>query len=259
MDDPNPIYEQIESQLREFILAGVLPPGTKLPSVRALSSYLGCSVLTARRAYEDLEREGFILTRQGMGSVVADIPEEKMAAHRREPFERAIGEAVGAGRRAGLPEEELREIIEDDAAVRRHQRRGRHVMKGRPLRSPVISLENVRKSHKGGFHLGPVDLAIEPGRIVAVVGPNGGGKSTLFGMLMNLLRPDSGTVSLFGLAHPRDEVAIKQRIGYVPELATGRDDMSARYLGDFVSYWYPNRSSSLSPSMNSHVSSPSAS
>lgn len=112
MDDPNPIYEQIESQLRESILAGVLPPGTKLPSVRALSSYLGCSVLTARRAYEDLEREGFILTRQGMGSVVADIPEEKMAALRREPFERAIGEAVGAARRAGLPEEELREIIE---------------------------------------------------------------------------------------------------------------------------------------------------
>ena len=77
-------------------------------------------------------------------------------------------------------------------------------MKGTPLQSPVISLENVRKSYMGGFHLGPVDLEIEPGRIVAVVGPNGGGKSTLFGLLMNLLRPDSGTVNLFGLAHPRE-------------------------------------------------------
>jgi GntR family transcriptional regulator len=113
MDDPSPIYEQIESQLKDFILAGVLPPGTKLPSVRALSSYLECSVLTTRRAYEDLEREGFILTRQGMGSVVARIPEEKMVAHRREPFERAIGEAVRAARRAGLTEEDLREIIEE--------------------------------------------------------------------------------------------------------------------------------------------------
>jgi GntR family transcriptional regulator len=113
MDDPSPIYEQIESQLREFILAGALPPGTKLPSVRGLSSYLGCSVLTTRRAYEDLEREGFILTRQGIGSVVARIPEDKMAAHRREPFERAIGEAIRAARRAGLSEEELREIIEE--------------------------------------------------------------------------------------------------------------------------------------------------
>nr|MBA2713605.1 GntR family transcriptional regulator [Rubrobacteraceae bacterium] len=96
-----------------FILAGVLPPGTKLPSVRELSSYLKCSVVTTRRAYEDLEREGFILTRQGIGSVVAEIPEEKMAAHRREPVERTLGEVIRAARRAGLTEEELREIIEE--------------------------------------------------------------------------------------------------------------------------------------------------
>ena len=113
MDDPEPMYEQIESQLRDFILAGVLLPGTRLPSVRALADYLRCSVMTTRRAYEDLEREGFIRTRQGMGSVVADIPEEELAAHRREPVERAFMEAVRAGRRAGLTEEELREIIEE--------------------------------------------------------------------------------------------------------------------------------------------------
>jgi GntR family transcriptional regulator len=113
MDNPDPIYEQIESQLRDFILAGALPPGTKLPSIRVLSSYLTCSILTTRRAYEDLEREGFIQTRQGMGSVVAQIPEEKMAAHRREPVQKALGEAIRAARRAGLTEEELREIIEE--------------------------------------------------------------------------------------------------------------------------------------------------
>jgi GntR family transcriptional regulator len=113
MDNPEPMYEQIESQLRDFILAGVLPPGTRLPSVRALADYLKCSVMTTRRAYEDLEREGFIRTRQGMGSVVAEIPEEKLSAHRREPIERAFGEAVRAGRRAGLTEEELREIFEE--------------------------------------------------------------------------------------------------------------------------------------------------
>jgi GntR family transcriptional regulator len=113
MDDPQPMYAQIESQLRDFILAGQLPPGTRLPSVRALAGYLACSVITTRRAYEDLEREGFIRTRQGMGSVVAEIPEEKMYAHRREPVEAAFREAVRAGRRAGLTEEELRHIIEE--------------------------------------------------------------------------------------------------------------------------------------------------
>jgi len=113
MDDPEPMYRQIESQLRDFILSGLLPPGTKLPSVRALAYDLSCSVITTRRAYEDLEREGFIRTRQGMGSVVAEIPEGKMRAHRREAVDGAFREAVRAGRRAGLTEEELREILEE--------------------------------------------------------------------------------------------------------------------------------------------------
>jgi GntR family transcriptional regulator len=112
MDDPEPMYRQIESQLRDFILGGQLPPGTKLPSVRALAKDLSCSVITTRRAYQDLEGEGFIRTRQGMGTLVAQIPEEKMSVYRREAVDGAFREAVRAGRRAGLTEEELREILE---------------------------------------------------------------------------------------------------------------------------------------------------
>lgn len=113
MDDPQPMYRQIESQLRDFILGGQLKPGTKLPSVRALAKDLSCSVITTRRAYQDLEGEGFIRTRQGMGTLVAQIPEEKMSAHRREPVDAAFREAVRAGRRAGFTEKELRDIFED--------------------------------------------------------------------------------------------------------------------------------------------------
>ena len=113
MDDPQPMYRQIESQLRDFILSGQLEPGTKLPTIRALAKDLSCSVITTRRAYQDLEGEGFIRTRQGRGTVVAQIPEEKMSAHRREAVDGAFREAVRAGRRAGLTEEELREILEE--------------------------------------------------------------------------------------------------------------------------------------------------
>jgi GntR family transcriptional regulator len=113
MDNPEPMYAQIESQLRDLILADVLPSGTKLPSIRALARDLTCSVITTRRAYEDLEREGFILTRVGRGTVVAHIPEEKMSAHRREAVDSALREAIRAGRRAGFTKEELREIFED--------------------------------------------------------------------------------------------------------------------------------------------------
>jgi len=111
-------------------------------------------------------------------------------------------------------------------------------MTSTPLQTPAISLEGVKKTY-GNFQLGPVDLTVEPGCIVAIVGPNGGGKSTLFSILMNLIQPDSGEVSLFGLAYPKDEVEIKRRIGYVPERSVGHDEMSARALGEFVSYWYP--------------------
>ena len=113
MDDPEPMYRQIESQLRDFILSGQLPSGTKLPSMRALAGDLSCSVITTRRAYQDLEGEGFILTRQGMGTLVAHIPEEEMAAHRREAVAGAFEEAVRVGRRAGLKSEELRDIFEE--------------------------------------------------------------------------------------------------------------------------------------------------
>jgi GntR family transcriptional regulator len=113
LDDPEPMYRQIESQLRDFILGGQLEPGTRLPSMRALARDLSCSVITTRRAYEDLEGEGFIRTRQGMGTLVAEMPEEKMAAHRREAVVGAIREAVRAGRRAGLTHEELRGILEE--------------------------------------------------------------------------------------------------------------------------------------------------
>ena len=113
MDDPEPMYAQIESQLRDFILGGQLPSGTRLPSMRALARDLSCSVITTRRAYDDLEGEGLIRTRQGLGTVVADIPQEKISARRREPVEAAFVEAVRAGRRAGFTGEELRRILEE--------------------------------------------------------------------------------------------------------------------------------------------------
>jgi GntR family transcriptional regulator len=114
MEDPKPMYRQIESQLRDFILAGVLKPGTKLPTIRALAGQLSCSVITTQRAYQDLEGEGLILTRQGWGTVVAEIPEEKLNARRREAVEAAFGEAVSIGRRAGLTEQELRDVLNEE-------------------------------------------------------------------------------------------------------------------------------------------------
>lgn len=65
-----PIYRQIFDQIQEQILSGVIPEGEVLPSIRKLAKELGISVITTTRAYNELESEGYIVSRQGKGSIV---------------------------------------------------------------------------------------------------------------------------------------------------------------------------------------------
>lgn len=69
-DSKEPIYYQIELQIKRLIVSGQLQAGAALPSIRALSHDLSCSVITTRRAYQDLENKGFIETVQGKGTFV---------------------------------------------------------------------------------------------------------------------------------------------------------------------------------------------
>ena len=83
--DDRPIYEQIVSQFKEMIISGKLKSCEALPSIRALAKDLRISVITTKRAYEELERDGFIETVAGKGSFVAEqnteaIKEEKLKA-----------------------------------------------------------------------------------------------------------------------------------------------------------------------------------
>lgn len=70
--DPRPMYLQIMEQIRHRIAVGDWPPGFELPSIRALAAGLRISVITIKRAYLELERDGVIVTRQGKGSFVAE-------------------------------------------------------------------------------------------------------------------------------------------------------------------------------------------
>jgi GntR family transcriptional regulator len=75
-DSREPIYHQIVNQFKALIAGGHLARGTPLPSIRALSKDLEISIITTRRAYQDLEVQGFIKTLQGKGTFVADISED---------------------------------------------------------------------------------------------------------------------------------------------------------------------------------------
>lgn len=103
---PEPLYHQIETQLRGLILGGQLAEGTMLPSIRELAGALKCSAITVRRVYQDLENERLIRTRQGAGTFVAGVEAGSRDEHRLERAKEAIARAIDEGLqlRCTLPE-----------------------------------------------------------------------------------------------------------------------------------------------------------
>lgn len=115
-----PIYEQITTQIKELILTGELQPGQKLPSIRALANGLRISAITTKRAYTDLEAQGFIETVQGKGSFVTGGNVELLREERRRQIEERLMRLVDDARSADISDDELREmmdlIMEGDAS-----------------------------------------------------------------------------------------------------------------------------------------------
>lgn len=93
-DSRQPIYDQIEQQLKALIAGGHIPAGTALPSIRVLSKDLEVSVITTRRAYQNLEQTGFIETIQGKGTFVKMIDDAVQAETREEAVEQILREAI---------------------------------------------------------------------------------------------------------------------------------------------------------------------
>jgi len=108
---PDPIYEQIIKQIKTQIISGELEEGTALPSIRKLAQELNISVITTKRSYEDLEREGFIDTVAGKGSFVAVQNKEFLREKRMKIVEEKLGEAISEARMLGLGIGELKEML----------------------------------------------------------------------------------------------------------------------------------------------------
>ena len=106
-----PIYEQITSQIKGLIMNGTLKPGDPLPSMRLLAKELRISVITTKRAYEDLERDGFIATIVGKGSFVQEADQEFVREERLKAVEGYLQAAVDAARQCGMEEQEAIEIL----------------------------------------------------------------------------------------------------------------------------------------------------
>ena len=107
-----PIYEQITSQIKRMIISGELPEGTALPSMRLLAKELRISVITTKRAYTDLEHDGFIETVTGKGSFVAGSNLELIKEEQMRLCEEHLQQAVDIAAQSGITYEELQETLD---------------------------------------------------------------------------------------------------------------------------------------------------
>ena len=109
--DSQPIYEQIAAQLRRQILSGALAPGEALPSIRALAKDLRISVITTKRAYDELEADGFLYTVAGKGCFVAEKNLDLIREQKLKELEDHLDAAVELAAQCGVSAPELMEML----------------------------------------------------------------------------------------------------------------------------------------------------
>ena len=107
-----PIYEQIERQIKEMIVSGELKEGEMLPSIRALAADVKISVITVKRAYEDLEKEGMIYSVQGKGFYVDNPDLQYVKEKETVGIEEHVGEWVSEAKKAGMTKQEALDMLD---------------------------------------------------------------------------------------------------------------------------------------------------
>lgn len=115
--NPDPMYKQVTDQIKNAIAAGDLRPNDKLPSIRELAEALKISAITVKRAYLDLEGEGYIFTRAGLGSFVAEIDRRSLRSEKLAEFRAALQGILATGEKFGITADDvvrlIRQIQED--------------------------------------------------------------------------------------------------------------------------------------------------
>ena len=107
-----PIYEQIVDQIKMLIRNGELKENDNLPSVRTLSKELKISALTVKKAYDNLESEGFTVTVHGEGTYVAATNTELLLEEQKKELEADLEQAIQKGRRCGISDEDIKSLFE---------------------------------------------------------------------------------------------------------------------------------------------------
>ena len=191
-----PIYEQIIDQIKTMIRKQELKQNDQLPSVRALSKELKISALTVKKAYDELEREGFTVTIHGKGSYVTAANTELMMEEQKKEVEQDLEQAILKGRRFGISDEDIKTLFE-------------LILEG----SGMLKIDKLKKQYKN-FTLN-CSMEVKEGMITGFVGPNGSGKSTTLKAVLGLIYIDGGDIQIFGKNVKDIKPEDKEQIGVV--------------------------------------------
>ena len=123
--NPEPIFRQIISQVKNAITTGKVPTGEKLPSIREMAEELKVSVITVKRAYSELENEGLITTRAGLGSFVAEIDPEEVKENLRSDIRDTFRSVMMTAKAHDIEPNELRQLLEELLQKEENQKKGK--------------------------------------------------------------------------------------------------------------------------------------
>jgi GntR family transcriptional regulator len=111
--NPDPLHKQVTDQLRDAVAAGELSAGTTLPSIRDLADELKVSVITVKRSYADLEAEGLIVTRPGLGSFVAQVDRERLRARKLAEVRAELTRTVASAKQFGITASDVARLLRE--------------------------------------------------------------------------------------------------------------------------------------------------
>ena len=111
--NPEPIFRQIMDQLRAAITTSKLKPGEQLPSIREMAGELKVSVITVKRAYSELESEGYLTTRPGLGTFVAVIDQESVRQEKVDDLRRELKQMLNTAEVYGITPDQIQQLLEE--------------------------------------------------------------------------------------------------------------------------------------------------
>ena len=213
-----PIYDQIYSQIKAQIISGELQEHEALPSIRNLAKDLRISVITTKRAYDELEKEGFIYTIAAKGCFVAPKNVELLREETLKNIENHIDQIVRLSQSVGLS---------------RAGSSGYGQICHGGLNMNALEIRDLTK-HYTGFSLNHLNLTLPWGCIMGLVGENGAGKSTTIKLILNTISRDGGTVTILGHDNRKNLCLSKEEIGVVLDEVGISACLTARQVGKIM-------------------------